>query len=145
MKNDITKYVARYRIFQMDKGHSQNIGLYMSLPVPTNPWIDLSMDFVLGIQNTQWGNDSIFVVVDRFSKMSHFIAWKKPIDASRVEYFFFFLIIQKLLDCMGFQKILPLIEILVSWVIFGRIYGRKWGLNYSSIMLIIPKQMEKLR
>ena len=89
MKKDITRYVEWCRIFQMDKGHSQNIGLYMPLLVPTSPWTDLSMDFVLGLLNKQRGNDSIFLVVDRFSKMDHLIACKKTSDALRVEDFFF--------------------------------------------------------
>jgi hypothetical protein len=68
MRADVERLVARCTTCQKSKSRLNNHGLYMPLPVPTSPWIDIYMDFVLGLPGTKKGRDSIFVVVDRFSK-----------------------------------------------------------------------------
>ncbi|GKB04204.1 putative CCCH-type zinc finger family protein [Tanacetum coccineum] len=89
IKWDVTRHVERCEVCQRSKGVSTNVGLYTPLPVPSSPWIDVSMDFILGLPCTQRRKDSIMVVVDRFSKVAHFISCRKTMDASNVADLYF--------------------------------------------------------
>ncbi|NEY13663.1 hypothetical protein DDE04_09185 [Bifidobacterium pseudocatenulatum] len=89
MIRDMHRIIERRITCKKAKSKEAHHGLYMPMPVPDQPWIDLSMDFVLGLPRTQRGKDSILVVVDRFSKMAHFIPCHKSDDATHVAYLFF--------------------------------------------------------
>ncbi|GKC50298.1 transposon ty3-I gag-pol polyprotein [Tanacetum coccineum] len=84
MMKDVNHYILRCRICHLAKSTSHNTGLYTPLPVPSAPWEDVSMDFVMGLPQTQRKKDSIMVVVDRFSKMAHFVPCSKTMDATNV-------------------------------------------------------------
>ncbi|RDX85182.1 hypothetical protein CR513_33678, partial [Mucuna pruriens] len=75
-----------HSIFSMDaidglaaKSKISPHGLY----TPLCPWVETSMDSVLRLPGSKGGQDSIFVVVDKFSNMDHFkhchkrIIWNK--------------------------------------------------------------------
>ncbi|CAA6674208.1 unnamed protein product [Spirodela intermedia] len=47
------------------------------------------MDFVLGLPRMARRHDSIMVVVNRFSKMAHFVSYSQTSDASKVASFYF--------------------------------------------------------
>ena len=89
MRREVDKLVKSCWICQLSKGSVTNARLYLPLPIPKQPWTNVSMDFVLGLPRTQKGNNSIFVVVDRFSMMVHFIAFKKTADAVNVAQLYF--------------------------------------------------------
>jgi hypothetical protein len=65
----------------MKAGHRKLAGLLRSLQVPKRPWSSISMDLLTGLPPSVSGNDCIFVVVDRFTKMCHFEACSTTIKA----------------------------------------------------------------
>src|SRR6185369_5281740 len=89
MRRDVERFVARCTTCQKAKSRLNPHGLYFPLPVPSPPWEDISMDFVLGLPRTRKGRYSVFVVVDIFSKMAHFIPCHKTDDATHVADLFF--------------------------------------------------------
>ena len=89
MRRDVERMCERCVTCKKAKSKVLPHGLYLPLPIPDSPWTDISMDFVLGLPRTRTGRDSIFVVVDRFSKMAHFIACHKTDDAVNVANLFF--------------------------------------------------------
>lgn len=68
------------------KNKSENTpypGLLAPLLVPTQAWTHVSMDFVEGLRKSQ-GKNVILVVVDRFTKYSHFLALSHSYTAKEV-------------------------------------------------------------
>jgi hypothetical protein len=58
MRRDVERFVARCTTFQKAKSRLNPHCLYMPLRVPSVPWEDILMDFVLVLPRTQKGRDS---------------------------------------------------------------------------------------
>lgn len=55
MRKDVEKFCAQCLECKHVKSRVLPHGLYTHLPVPISPWIDISMDFVLGLPKTKYG------------------------------------------------------------------------------------------
>ena len=77
MEKEVGEYVAACPVCARNKNSRRPpSGLLQPLPVPHRPWSDISLDFVTGLPPSE-GNTTILTVVDRFSKMVHFIPMPK--------------------------------------------------------------------
>jgi hypothetical protein len=54
------------------------------LKIPKWKWEEISIDFIVGLPKTQSGYDSIWVIVDRLSKVAHFIPVKTTYKGSKL-------------------------------------------------------------
>jgi hypothetical protein len=84
MRQDVDSFVKQCSICQQAKHElCKYPRLPQPLPVPKQFWTDLSMDFIDGLPLSA-GYSMILVVVDRFTKYSHFFPLKHPYSATSV-------------------------------------------------------------
>ncbi|RDX91558.1 hypothetical protein CR513_26443, partial [Mucuna pruriens] len=90
IKKDVHHICDRCLICKFAKAKVKSYGFYTPLPIPTMPWVDLSMNFVLGLPRPTKGYKLCTInVIDRFSRMTHFIPCHKVDDACLVANLFF--------------------------------------------------------
>jgi hypothetical protein len=83
MKREIAEYVARCNSCQRIKAeHQRPTGFLQSLQIPQWKWDEIGMDFIVGLPRTCAGYDSIWVVVDRLTKVAHFIPVKTTYNSA---------------------------------------------------------------
>ena len=102
MKRDVLDYVKGCLSCQRIKAERVKMpGKLEPLDIPEMKWECISMDFVTGLPSTQGGYDSIMVVVDLLTKVSHLIPVKTSYTASDIARLF---VKEIYLESMGYPK-----------------------------------------
>jgi len=149
IKREEAQYVAKCLVCQKAKiEHQKPIGMLQSLYIPEWKWDSIAMDFIVGLPRTIQKFDSIWVIVDRLTKSTHFL----PIN---IKYS-----LENLID--SWDRCLPWIEFTynnsfqssIGMAPFEALYGRKcrkslcWFKTSENLVLgphMIQQTIEKIK
>jgi hypothetical protein len=85
IKRDIAEYVSLCDTYKRVKAeHQRPVGLLQPLKIPEWKWEEIEMDFIVRLPRTQAGYDSIWVIVDRLTKVAHFIPVKTTYSGAKL-------------------------------------------------------------
>jgi hypothetical protein len=80
----VATHVALCDICQRVKVEHQRPAGLQPLKVSEWKWEEIGMDFIVGLPRTQDGYDSIWVIVDRLTKVAHFILVKTTYSGAQL-------------------------------------------------------------
>jgi hypothetical protein len=142
MKIEIAHYVARCDTCRrVEAIHMKTAGPLQSLPIPTWKWEDISMDFIVGLPRTTKGFDSIWVIIDRLTKIAHFV----PVKVKYPIITYAELYIARILSLHGVPKTIVWIVDLNSYPNSAKNFINPWVPNCSTVQPIILKPVDRLR
>jgi hypothetical protein len=85
LKRDVAAHVAMCDLCQRVKAeHQRPAGLLHPLKIPEWKWEEIGMDFIVGLPRASAGYDSIWVIVDRLTKVTHFIPVKTTYSGAKL-------------------------------------------------------------
>ncbi|GKA41415.1 putative reverse transcriptase domain-containing protein [Tanacetum coccineum] len=85
MKRDIATYVSKCLTCSKVKAeHQRPSGLLQQPEIPEWKWDKITMDFITKLPNTKSGHDTIWVIVDRLTKLAHFLAMREEYSTKRL-------------------------------------------------------------
>ena len=77
MKREVPQFVFQYLTCQLVKAKYQRPrGLLQSLSISEQKWEHITMDFVTSLSRTLNSNNAIWIIMDRLTKSTHFLAYK---------------------------------------------------------------------
>ncbi|GKA50729.1 putative reverse transcriptase domain-containing protein, partial [Tanacetum coccineum] len=85
MKRDIATYVSKCLTCSKVKAeHQRPSGLLQQPEIPEWKWDKITMDFITKLPRSKSGHDTIWVIVDRLTKLAHFLAIREDYSTERL-------------------------------------------------------------
>ena len=85
MKKDIVDYVSKcLTCWQVKAKHQVLSGLLNPILIQQWKWDNITMDFVFGFPLTQKKHDSVWVIINRFTKFAHFLSVRLDYSMDRL-------------------------------------------------------------
>ncbi|GKD64536.1 putative reverse transcriptase domain-containing protein [Tanacetum coccineum] len=85
MKKDIAVYVSRFlTCLKVKAEHQRPSGLLQQPEIPEWKWERIAMDLVIKLPRTSSGHETIWVIVDRLTKSSHFLPMREDYKMDRL-------------------------------------------------------------
>ena len=82
LTEDVTKYISCCVLCQRNKSRRHRpFGALQPLPISNKPWHTVTFDFIVKLPETERGNNSICVFVEKLTKMVHFVACREDLSA----------------------------------------------------------------
>lgn len=130
MRKDIQNYVQTCESCQRNKSSNHApAGPLQPLPVPDRRWASVSMDLITDLPVTPRGYDSVLVIMDRLSKMAHFVPCKKTLSSQELAVIF----AREVIRLHGFPKsIISDRDVRFTslfWRDLCKIFGTKLGMS----------------
>ncbi|KAJ9557799.1 hypothetical protein OSB04_012413 [Centaurea solstitialis] len=85
MKLDVASYVEKcVTCLQVKAEHQKPYGSLQPLEIPEWKWEHITMDFVTKLPRTLRGHDTIWVIVDRLTKIAHFLEMRETLPMDKL-------------------------------------------------------------
>src|ERR1700738_2485136 len=89
MRVFVNEYVHIYNTCTCNKTpHHTPYGHLQPLLIPSSPWKSVLMDYIVELPKSE-GYDAIYICVDRFTKMTHFIPTYTTVTAEQTAQLFY--------------------------------------------------------
>nr|GEV78160.1 putative reverse transcriptase domain-containing protein [Tanacetum cinerariifolium] len=85
MKRDIATYVSKcLTCLKVKAGHQKPSGILQQPDIPEWKWDNITMDFITKLPISKSRHDTTWVVVDRLTKLAHFLATRKDYSMKKL-------------------------------------------------------------